>query len=85
MARVVLNIFKTEQGEYRAVIQTGENPEPASMGEIIYQDGEEIDTIGIQGARDRNEIIRQMKGKAIKWARDNNIPFVDNIDINPYD
>ena len=39
---------------------------------------------GIQGTRDKNGIIRQMKNKAIKWARDNNIPFVDNLDINPY-
>ena len=83
MPKVALNIFKVGE-EYRAVIQIGNHAKPKSMGTIIYQDGEEIDTTGIQGTRDKNGIIRQMKNKAIKWARDNNIPFVDNLDINPY-
>jgi len=89
MPKVVLNIFETKsEGKkvYRAVIQIGENPEPVSMGTIVYQDGEEI------GSREKNEIIRQLKDKAKKWTMeqvDENgqplILFVHNLDINPYD
>jgi len=85
MRKVVLNIFKVGE-EYRAVIQIGNHAEPKSMGTIVYQDGKEI------GSKDKNEIIRQLKEKAKNWARkqvDENghplIPFVHNIDINPYD
>ena len=83
MRKAVLNIFETEsEGEkvYRAVMQVGENPQPVSMGKIVYQDGEEVDSF-----KDTNDAIRRLKEKAENWAREQGIPFVHNIDINPYD
>jgi len=64
------------------VMQAGENPQPTSMGVIVYQDGKEIDSKDIQDIR---EASRQLKEKAENWAREQGIEFVDNIDINPYD
>jgi hypothetical protein len=85
MPKVALNIFKTEEGEYRAVMQIGNHAEPVSMGTIVYQDGDETESRGTQGTRDAREIIRELQQKATKWARENNIPFIHNLDINPYD
>jgi len=85
MRKVVLNIFKVGD-EYRAVIQVGNHAEPVSLGTIIYQDGMEIDNAsGAQGGRDKNEAIRQLKDRAKNWAREQGIPFVHNLDFNPYD
>ena len=81
MPKVALNIFKTGQ-EYRAVIQVGENPEPISMGKIVYQDGKDVSSKYIKYTR---EAIASLKEKAKKWAREQKIPFVHNLDINPYD
>jgi hypothetical protein len=79
MPKAALNIFKVGT-VYRAVAQVGENPRPVSMGIVVYQDGEEMKTM-----KDKNTAIGQLKEKAKKWARQQNIPFVHNIDINPYD
>ena len=81
MPKVALNIFKTGQ-EYRAVIQVGENPEPISMGKIVYQDGKDVSSKYIKYTR---EAIASLKEKARKWAREQKILFVHNLDINPYD
>jgi hypothetical protein len=85
MAKVVLNIFKTEKGEYRAVMQIGNHAEPKSMGTIVYQDGEDLETRGTIGVKDSRGIIRMLNERARKWARENGIPFVHNLDFNPYD
>lgn len=79
MAKIILSIFKVGD-EYRAVIQVGENPEPISNGRIIYQDGGEGEAL--EGPKDS---IREAKEKAKKWAREQGIPFVHNIDFNPYE
>jgi len=76
--KVALNIFKIGE-EYRAVIQIGNNAQPVSMGITVYQSGMEANSNNIR------EVIRQLKDKAQQWARDNLIPFVDNLDFNPYD
>ena len=79
MTKIILSIFKVED-EYRAVIQIEENSKPTANGRIIYQDGEEAN--GLLGSGD---LIREMKEKAKKWAREQGIPFVHNIDFNPYE
>jgi predicted peroxiredoxin len=79
MPKVVLNIFKTEEGKYHMVMQAGENPEPKSLGTIVYSDGEEIDS------KDPREVIRQLKEKVKNWACEQGIDFIENLDINPYD
>jgi len=85
MPKVALNIFKTEQGEYRAVMQIGNHAEPKSMGIIVYQDGEDLGAKGTMGVKDSRSIIRLLNERARKWAREQGIPFVHNLDINPYD
>jgi hypothetical protein len=79
MPKVILSIFKIGD-EYRAVIKKGENAEPASNGRVIYQDGEEVNALS-----DTMDLIRKMKEKAKKWAREQKIPFVHNIDFNPWE
>ena len=78
MPKVVLSIFKVGD-EYRALIKIGENPEPAANGRIVYQDGEEVN--GLPSTRD---VIWEMKQKARRWAREQGISFVHNIDVDPY-
>ena len=81
MSKIALNIFKVGD-EYRAVIQTGENPAPASKGTNVYQDGIEV---GNNYTKTIREVIGGLKEKAKIWARENGIPFVHNLDISPYD
>jgi len=89
MPKVALHIFEREsegKKEYRAVIQVGENPEPASVGTIVYQDEMEVDS---KDTEDMRKATRQLKKKAKNWEREqvdeNGDPiFVHNIDINPY-
>jgi len=84
MPKIIFSIFKMGE-EYRALIKIGENAEPASNGRVIYQDGEEVE----EDPRGLKVLIRdsvgQMKKKARKWAREQGIPFVHNIDFNPYE
>jgi hypothetical protein len=85
MPKVALNIFKIGE-EYRAVMQIGNHAEPKSMGIIVYQDGEDLETTtGTMGVKDSRGIIRMLNERARKWAREQGIPFVHNLDINPYD
>jgi hypothetical protein len=84
MPKLALNIFKIGD-EYRAVIQIGNHAQPKSKGVIVYQDGKEVETKGTMGVKDSRGIIRMLNERAKKWARENGIPFVHNLDINPYD
>ncbi|MDP2934404.1 MAG: hypothetical protein Q8N59_01365 [bacterium] len=89
MPKVALHIFEREskgEKEYRAVIQTGENLQPVSLGIIVYQDEMEVDS---KDTEDMRKATRQLKEKAKTWTREqkdeNGDPiFVHNIDINPY-
>lgn len=78
MPKIVLTIFKMGD-QYRALIKIGENAEPTANGRTVYQDGGEVN-----GIADRMDLIEKMKKKAQDWARKQGIPFVDNIDFNPY-
>jgi len=84
MPKIVLSIFKIGD-EYRAVIQIGENPKPTANGRIVYQDGEEAEDNPLEQKMFIRSPIEQMKKKAQKWAREQRIPFVHNIDFNPYE
>lgn len=84
MPKLVLSIFKTG-AEYRAVIKIGQNAEPKANGRIVYQDGEEVKDNPMEPKVLIRDPIRQMKEKAKKWAREQGIPFVHNIDFNPYE
>ena len=77
---MVLNIFKVGD-EYRAVIQAGENPQPTSKGQIIYQDGMESKSNHIRHTRNT---VRKLQERARKWAREQEIKFICNLDINSY-
>jgi hypothetical protein len=82
MPKIILSIFKRGK-EYRALIKKGQNAEPVSNGRVIYQDGEEVNSLS-----ESMDLIRKMKEKAKKWAREQRnpkIPFVHNIDFDPYE
>ena len=95
MPKVILSIFKRRViigDEYRALIKIGEHAEPTANGRVIYQDGEEVEDDPMESKSLIRDPIRQMKEKAKKWAReqvDENgdpiIPFVHNLDFNPYE
>lgn len=80
MPKIILSIFKIGE-EYRALIEKGQNAEPTANGRTIYQDGEEINGL----SDSMMDLIREMKERAKKWAREQGIPFVHNIDFNPYE
>jgi hypothetical protein len=82
MRKVVLNIFKTEEGEYHMVLQAGENPEPKSLGTIVYRDEMEVDS---KDTEDIRKATRQLKEKVKNWACEQGIKFIENLDINPYE
>jgi len=86
MPKIILSIFKTGE-KYRALIQIGENAEPTCNGKVVYQDGEEVEDDPMEPKILIRGPIRKMKEKAKKWAREQvpEIPFVHNIDFNPYE
>lgn len=86
MPKIILSIFKIGD-EYRAVIKIEENAEPKANanGRVVYQDGEEVEEDPMESKSLIRDPIRQMKEKAKEWAREQGIPFVHNIDINPYE
>lgn len=84
MPKIILSILKVGD-EYRALIKIGENPEPTANGRVIYQDGEEVEYDPREEKSLVRDPIREMKEKAKKWAREQGIPFVHNIDFNPYE
>jgi hypothetical protein len=84
MPKIIFSIFKIGD-EYRAVIKIGQNAEPTASGRIVYQDGEEVGDDPIEPKILIRGPIREMKEKAKKWAREQRLPFVHNIDFNPYE
>jgi len=84
MPKIILSIFKMGE-EYRALIKIGQNVEPTANGRIVYQDGEEVEEDPKELKGSIRGSIRQMKEKAKKWAREQKIPFVHNIDFNPWE
>jgi len=83
MPKVILSIFKLGD-EYRALIGIGENAQPTCHGKIVYQDGKEVGKGFEESKGAIRKPIRKMKEKAIKWAREQGISFVHNIDVDPY-
>ncbi len=79
MPKIILSIFKTGD-EYRALIKIGEHAEPAANGRIVYQDGKEVEDNPMESKVLIRDPIWEMKKKAQKWAREQGIPFVHNID-----
>jgi hypothetical protein len=79
MKKVLLGIIKTGNG-YRAVMQIGENPYLPNE-KIVYLSGREI----TNNLADAREIRRELKEKAKKWAREQGIQYVINIDFDPYE
>ena len=87
MPKIILSIFKRRViigDEYRALIKIGENAEPTCNGKIVYQDGEEVEDDPMESKTLIRDPIWKMKEKAKKWAREQGIRFVHNIDFNPY-
>jgi len=79
MKKVRLSIVKTGL-EYRAVIQIGENPYLDNK-KVVYQSGKEIENSLV----DVRKICEKLKEKAKEWAREQKIPYVVNIDLDPYE
>ena len=77
MKKVLLGIIR-KGDEHRAVMQIGENPYLPNE-KIVYLSGREIKNNLI----DAREICRELREKAKKWAREQGIPYVINIDFDP--
>jgi len=83
MIEVRLSIIKTGN-EYRAIFQIGENPYLANK-RVVYQSSREISR-EIENSRiDARAISRELKEEAKEWAREHKIPYVINIDLDPYE
>lgn len=76
MKKVRLSIVKT-MDEYRAIIQTGENPY-LSNREIVQQFTREIE----DNMTNMRAISRELREEAKEWAREHKIPYVVNIDLD---
>lgn len=81
--KVILTIVQV-QDEYRAVVGIGAIPKIISDKKIIYQDIQDAENT----AQARN-VIEEMKEKAKAWARTTwaqtkEIPFIVNLDLDPY-
>jgi len=76
MKKVRLSIVKT-MDEYRAIIQTGENPY-LSNREIVQQFTREIE----DNMTNMRAISRELREEAKEWAREHEIPYVVNIDLD---
>ncbi len=79
MPELILNIIKVGD-TYRALIHVGEDVN-LIHGKVVFKrskftSGKRKD---IKGAS------LQLKDEAQDWARKHNIPFVANLDINPYE
>lgn len=81
--KVILSIIRVDN-EYRAIVQVGENPEVPTEKKIILSLDEEVEDIEGYGGVKTREIIRELKEQAKKWARKEKIPFVANLDFDPY-
>lgn len=76
--KIILTIFKTYNGYY-AVMGIEEIPEFISNKKVVYQN--------IQEGEDRIDsrtMVREMRKKAVEWARKKGIPFVHNLDLSLY-
>lgn len=82
MKKIRLSIVKT-RSEYRAVIQIGENGENpyVTNRRVVYQSSREIENSRI----DARTISRELKEEAKEWTREHKIPYVINIDFDPYE
>jgi len=76
MKKVRLSIVKT-MDEYRAIIQTEENPYLANR-EIVQQFTREIE----DNMTNMRAISRELREEAKEWAREHKIPYVVNIDLD---
>jgi predicted ABC-type ATPase len=84
MEKLVLTILKIGE-KYRAVVAL-ENVLKLLPGEIVYQCSKEIE----KNLVDERKAIKKLKEQAKKWvrkkwAREKEIPFVTNLDFDPYE
>ena len=83
MIKVELSIIKRGD-EYRAVIRVGENPYLTDK-KVVYHSSKEISRETKNSRIDERVISRELKEEAKEWARKHKIPYVINIDVNPYE
>ncbi len=79
MPELVLNIIKVGD-TYRALIHVGEDVN-LIHGKVVFKRSKF--TSG--KAKKLRESTWQLKEEAQNWARKHNIPFVANLDVNPYE
>ena len=78
MPELVLNIVKVGD-TYRALVHVGENVN-SIHGKVVFKRSEFT-----SGKReDIRRLSLELKEEAQNWAREHNIPFVANLDPDPY-
>ena len=81
MKKVRIDIIKARPYP-TAVVQIGKNPQPLADKMIIYTEIKEVKE-GDNKIKIR-EIVIELRKKAQKWARKEKIPYVVNLDPDPY-
>ena len=76
---IIDTVSSTENNRYRAIIQVCHNPKPPADKKIIYTSLKEIKERKISCTERRN-LIKKLKKKAQKWARNQKIKYVANLD-----
>ena len=79
MPELILSIVKVRD-TYRALIRVGEDVNLIHR-KVVFK----CSKFTSGKAEELRKLTKQLKQEAQNWAREHNIPFVANLDINPYE
>jgi predicted TIM-barrel fold metal-dependent hydrolase len=82
--KVRIEIVREAENRYRALIKIGYNPKPTTNKKIVYTSCKETGQEKILYGSKIGILIEELKEAAKKWARQEGIRYVANLDPDPY-